>query len=465
MDDRRDILAPSELSLVRAAADSADLAFVRTSQLLLTYAEVAETVVPAARALAELARPLPRPLVWLRLSPTIESILALLTCIEAGVPFAAAHPRWTETEAAARLAALEGADFLHLPVPGHVAPSTIAVEIDEEAPLAVLFTSGTSGVSAPVVLSRRAFLESAVASRSAVMLDEADRWLLSMPLAHVGGLSILVRCLLARACVVLDTGAFEARRWASMLREHGITHASVVPTMLRRIVDAQIEAPPSLRCLLVGGAACDAGLARDAIALGLPIRRTYGMTETCAMTTCEAAPGQGGVGRNLLGIEMKSDAGEICVRSATLASGLFGRDGITPLPLTDDGWFRTGDLGRVESTGIVHIEGRRSEVIITGGENVHPSEVESALLSLHGVSQAVVFAVEHPEWGSRVSAAIVVDDPSVTPSIVAEQMRAKLSGFKRPKAYAVLPDFPSLPSGKVDRREAVRLARERLIAV
>lgn len=467
MEARPDILASSEFSLERAAADAGELAFLRTSQIVLSFADVAETVVPAARALRAASRSVRRPLVWLRLHPTIESVLAALTCIEAGVPFAAAHPRWTEAEAAARIASLEGADLLHVPVPvSEVAGvSSVRSDIDDATPLAVLFTSGTSGVATPIVLSRGAFAASVEAARSAVLLEEADRWLLSMPLAHVGGLSILVRCLLARACVVLDSGSFDARRWAGTLREHDITHASVVPTMLRRIVDAQTEPPPSLRCLLVGGAPCDAGLARDALGLGFPARRTYGMTETCAMMTCEAAPGQGGVGRSLLGVEMKSIDGELCVRSSTLAAGTFTRDGIAPLPVDADGWFATGDLGRVEATGIVHVDGRRSELIITGGENVHPAEIEAALLALHGVSQAVVFALDDPEWGSRVSAAIVVDDPTVTPALVAAQMRTRLAGFKRPKSYAVLVDLPLLASGKVDRRATVALATPRLIDV
>lgn len=463
MEHRPDILSSSLLSLERAAADAGELPFLRNSQVVLTYADVAETVRPAARALAHEAARHARPVVWLRLHPTIESVLAALTCIEAGVPFASAHPRWTEAEAAARIHALEGSDLLHLPTAGRSVTWSAPREIDEASALAVLFTSGTSGVSAPVVLSREAFIESAAASRSAIMLDETDRWLLSMPLAHVGGLSIVVRCLLARACVVIDAGSFDPRRWSTTLREHGITLASVVPTMLRRVVDAQIESPPSLRCLVVGGAACDEGLARDARNLEFPIRRSYGMTETCSMIACEAAPGQGGSGRNLLGVELKTVGGEICVRSGTLATGIFHKHGIVPLRLDEEGWFATGDLGRVDPTGIVHVEGRRSEVIITGGENVHPAEIESALLALHGVSQAVVFGVDDGQWGSRVAAAVVVDEPSITPHLIAEQLRMRLSGFKRPKAYAVLSELPMLASGKVDRRGTVVLATPRLI--
>lgn len=278
-----------------------------------------------------------------------------------------------------------------------------------------------------------------------------------MPLAHVGGASIVTRCLIARATIVLDEGPFDAQRWLDTVSSSQVTHVSVVPTMLKRVVERGARAPSSLRHVVVGGAACDDALVQRARALGFPVQRTYGMTETCSMVATESADSEGGFANVLEGVRATSIDGEICIAGPTLASGHWSADGISPLARDARGWFHTGDLGDVTADGTLRISGRGTDVIISGGENVHPAEVEAVLNGIDGVSAAVVYGEPDAEWGERVRAVVTLHGSTLDE--VAAAMRARCSGHARPRSYAVLAEMPLLASGKVDRREAITLAR------
>ena len=236
------------------------------------------------------------------------------------------------------------------------------------------------------------------------------------------------------------------------MREGGIGFASLVPTMLSRILDAwgDWEVPPSLRCLLIGGAPAPPALVQAATRIGFPLALTYGLTE--ASSQVATAPPSlvrdkpGTVGPPLPGIEVRvSDSGEILVRGSTVAAGHVG----------SDGWLHTGDLGRLDEDGHLWITGRLIDRIITGGVNVDPLEVEQVLESFPWVEEAAVVGIPDPLWGERVVAAVVQrsSGSSVPPDERDRRIRAELSPAKRPREFRDVRVLPRNRNGKVEREK------------
>jgi len=430
--------ARARISIGAIAREHPDQVFLRTPTSVITASDLASRlgqVDDASIALGDgvSAR---------ALGGDVSSVLSVLRAFEGLVTLVALHPRWTDEEGRRKLAVLgdRRADELR----GRQPDATF-----------VAFTSGTSGDSAAVVHTGRSIAAAAIASLDRLELGSGGRFLLSMPLAHVGGASIVARCLAARSEIVLDPsdGSFDARRWNEAARAMDVTHASIVPTMLKRIVDSRLAPPSSLRKLIVGGAACDSELAREAIGQGYPVVRTYGMTETFAMVACEAFPGEGGVGRPLPDCDVRVVDGELRIRAGSIAAEIVpGRS----LALDDEGFLRTRDAGSIDASGSLHVHGRTDDVVITGGENVHPAEVEAVLLAIDGVEGVVVFGEPDPLWGEVVVAAYVGGPDA---SSLAASVRDRLSGHARPKRYVRLAALPTLPSGKVDRVAVRSLVR------
>lgn len=325
--------------------------------------------------------------------------------------------------------------------------------LDLDAPHTVVFTSGTSGGAKPVVLTAGNHLWSATGSAARLGAHTDDRWLACMPLWHVGGLAIVLRAALHGATVVVHPG-FDAGAVVRTLHDERITLLSLVPTALGRVAD--LAPPPTLRCVLVGGAAAASALLRRAHASGWPVAPTYGCTEA-ASQVATATPGtHDGVGHPLLPTRVRvDDDGTIAVSGLTVSPGYLAPDG-TIAPLAPDGWFRTGDLGHVAADGTLHVLGRRDDVIVTGGENVAPTEVEAVLSAMPGVAEVAVAGVHDAEWGQAV-AAWVVPVAGTTPSLEAlrREARVHLASHKLPKRLFVVDALPRTAAGKV-RRTALR---------
>ncbi|MBX3251333.1 MAG: AMP-binding protein [Myxococcales bacterium] len=323
-----------------------------------------------------------------------------------------------------------------------------ASEDDEQVPLAIAFTSGTTGRPRAAVLSRRAFVAAARASEANLGWRDDDRWLLSLPPAHVGGLSVLVRAFLARRTVVLGPPRFDARGFGAAVERHRVTLASIVPTMLHRLLDEGWRPPASFRAVLVGGAAAPPSLLARAWAAGVPALPTYGMTETCAQVATRA-PGDlradPDVGAPLDGVEVRVRGGVLEVRGPTLFDGYLGE----PSPFDAEGWFSTGDLAALDDAGHLVVLGRRGDLIVRGGENVYPARVEAALVADPRIDAAMVVGVPDDEWGERVAAAVVASDEA---GALAALREAPLAPFERPTRVAFVPALPTNAMGKPDRR-------------
>jgi O-succinylbenzoic acid--CoA ligase len=347
---------------------------------------------------------------------------------------------------------------------------------DLAAVCAVIHTSGTTSNPRPIELTYGNFLWSAIGSGVALGVDPHERWLCTLPLSHVGGLSILIRSAIYATTAVIHE-RFETERALAAIQKERITLVSLVSTTLARLLDAGLREPPSLRCALTGGGPVPAALVQRARAAGVPVIETYGLTECCSQaataplaalnTTSGGHAGllarvaQDAPPRSATAIEPVSDLGAgvplFCTRTEIAPDGEILLSGPTVArgAQSADGRLHTGDLGRIDERGFLHVTGRKADTIVSGGENVAPSEVEAVLESCPGVLEAAVLGRADEQWGEAVSAIVVTAaGATLDERIVREHCAARLAPFKVPKhvTFASAP-LPRTASGKLLRRE------------
>jgi O-succinylbenzoic acid--CoA ligase len=377
----------------------------------LTYAELARRADGVARALH--ARGLsPGVRLGVALPPGEDFAVALHAAWRLGCPI--------EPGAADGLTAL--------PAPSD-ADAPLLDTHDLGAVAAVMSTSGSTGTPKEVRLTFGNWLWSALGSGVALGVDPRERWLSALPLNHVGGLSIVVRS------AIYATTALVHERWDTgrvlhALQHEDVTVVSLVPTTLARLLDAGLREPPELRTVLLGGAPIPPALAQRARAAGVSVTETYGLTETCSQVTTG--------GRPLFCTRVRiADDGEIVVSGPTVAGG---------------GELHTGDLGALDERGHLVVTGRKSDTIITGGENVAPTEVEAVLAEHPAVAEAAVHARADPEWGEAVVATVVLrDGATASADDLRAHTAARLPPFKVPKAVTFADALPRTASGKLQR--------------
>jgi o-succinylbenzoate---CoA ligase len=311
---------------------------------------------------------------------------------------------------------------------------------DSDRVLTVIFTSGTTGAPRPVELTVGNHLASARAARAALGTGPDDRWLSPLPVFHIGGLAVIVRCAIAGATALLHR-RFDPEAVAAELAGGRASLASLVPTMLARLRDAGLHSAPGLRAMLLGGGPVPDRLLEWARERGIRTRPSYGMTETCSQVAVAepweraARPGEGA--------ELRiGEEGEILVRGPMVAAAA----------VAPDGWLHTGDRGRIDERGLLHVEGRLKELIVSGGENVAPAEVERALLSHPAVEDAGVAGVSDPEWGEAIVAFVVLADGASEHELIAH-CRERLAPHKVPKRVEPVAALPRNAAGKLLRSE------------
>lgn len=353
-------------------------------------------------------------------SGTEDFAVALHAALLANVPFLPLDPRLAGDELALRRRLAPPGDPSSAPRGFH----------DLDAVALRIFTSGTSSATPkPVALTYGNLMWSAFGSAVALGLDPAERWLCVLPLAHVGGLQILVRSAIYGTSVILHPSC-DAHRVRAALEDDGVTLVSLVPTMLARLLDAGLREPPHLRHALIGGAPLAPALRARAEEAGIPVAETYGMTETASQVVTE--------GRPLLGtsVELAEDD-EIVVSGPTVAGG---------------GPLATGDLGAWTEDGRLQVRGRKADTIVTGGENVAPQEVEEVLLEHPGVRDVAVVGRRDPEWGEALVALVVPGTPQPTAEELRGWVGERLARFKVPKDVEWAAELPRNAAGKLERR-------------
>ncbi len=302
-------------------------------------------------------------------------------------------------------------------------------------PPLIMRTSGSTGEPKEVALSRDAMVASAVAALE--RLGGPGGWQLSIPVTGVGGLQVLVRSVLAGIDPVMvepiDASAVGGDR----------AYISIVPTQLHRLDEAgRLADLAAFDAVLLGGAAADRALLDRADAAGVRIVRTYGMTETCGGCVYDGLP--------LPGVSMRIAADDqVELQGPVLADGL---------DLTADGWFRTGDLGRIDAAGVLSISGRVDDVVQSGGVKVPLPAVTDAVRHLEGIRDAIVLGQPDREWGARIVAFVVAEG-----EVSIERMRDDLeaAGLDRrwaPKDVVVVSALPLLSNGKIDRQQLLAIS-------
>lgn len=434
--------------LERAAAGAPELAAVETPHGSLSYAQLLASALAGAEDLAEGgvstgAR------VAIALPPGLAFAQALHACLLLGAVAVPVDLRLSPSE---REHVTAGASLIVDEPLGTRSSSGVGPGSahDLASVAVVIHTSGTTSAPRPVELTYGNFLWSAMGSAVALGLDPRERWLCALPLSHVGGLSILMRSAIYGTTAVVHE-RFETDSVLNALREQGITLVSLVATTLARLLDAGLERPAALRCALTGGGPVPLALLDRARAVGVPVSQTYGLTEACSqVTTTPLAAiddGAGGwAGTPLFCTRLSAtEDGEIAVAGPTVAPGSLG----------EDGRLHTGDLGALDESGRLRVNGRASDTIISGGENIAPSEIEAVLEAHPGVLEAAAVGRPDPQWGEAVTAIVVVrSGVALTEEALRAHCAASLTPYKVPKQIVLTGEpLPRTRSGKLLRRE------------
>ncbi len=350
---------------------------------------------------------------------------------------------------------------------GKAGPSAPTIPLDPDAPAVAILTSGTTGRPKAALHSHASLAASAAAWSAA--LPAATGWLLCLGLAHVAGLGVAWRAMGAGAPlrVIPD---FDAEAVLDALFDGRSSHISLVPTQLVRLLeaarrDSRGAAPPRLRAVLLGGAPIPPERVAQALEAGWPVVLTYGLTEAgsgvTALVAGEVAAHPGSAGRPLPGVEVRiADAaangtGEIQVRSRAAFSGYLGSPEATAAAFEADGWLRTGDAGSLDGDGFLHVIDRRDDLIVSGGENVFPAEVEAVLAKHPAIAEAGVAGRPDPTWGAVPVASVVLRNGVPPPG--GDDLRRfcleRLAPYKVPAAFLVVAALPRTTSGKLRRSE------------
>ena len=330
----------------------------------------------------------------------------------------------------------------------------------------IFYTSGTTGKPKAVPLTYHNHFQSAIASALNLGISADDNWLLCMPLFHVGGLAIAWRSVINGTAITL-LPKFDEQEVLEAIATEKATLISLVPTMLSRLLQhPQAQNLQNLRGILLGGAPASSELIERCLQLNLPIMPTYGMTETASQITTLAADEvklkQGSSGLPLFGnqirivaedhpdLELPAGAiGQIMVCGASVMSGYLHNPESNSF---QDDWFYTGDLGYCDRDGYLYVVSRRSDLIISGGENIYPSEIESILLEHPAILEACVVGISDREWGESVAAVIVTEVEISLAEVRTFCEQKSLSRYKLPKSIHLRESLPKTASGKLLRR-------------
>lgn len=342
---------------------------------------------------------------------------------------------------------------------------------DSSDVLAIIYTSGTTGQPKGAMLTFGNFWWSALGSALNMGTQSDDRWLACMPLFHIGGLSIIMRAAIYGITAAVHDG-FDAAAVNQAIDDERVSIVSVVAVMLQRMLDERGNRlyPSSLRCVLLGGGPAPRPLLERCARLGIPVSQTYGLTETTSQLATlapeDALRRLGSAGRPLYPNEIRilsggqdarpHEPGEILVRGPVVMAGYAGRPDATAAAMVD-GWLRTGDIGTLDTDGCLRVLDRRDDLIITGGENVYPAEVEAALMAHPSVAEVAVVGLADAEWNQRVVAVVRLDnrldgDATAIQNELRSHCLTRLAGYKVPREIRITTaPLPRTASGKLQR--------------
>ena len=343
-------------------------------------------------------------------------------------------------------------------------------ETNEKDTAVIIFTSGTSGSPKGVELTNNNLFESFISINSSFNFSSNDKFLASLPFYHIGGFSMITRALLSGGTLLIPE-SLKTNDIAESLFKNDPTIISLVSTMLKRLIDNKISPNKNLRIAFIGGGPSDDDLILDSMNVGWPLVKVYGSTETSSMITglsgsdLRKRPASAGLqfGENIIKIMNDSgnelgidEVGEICVKGKSITKGYFKDLDLTKSRFRDN-FFLTGDIGYIDKEGYLFVESRRRDLIISGGENIDPLEIEAVILEHPHVVETVVFAVSSDEWGQTPIAAVVLSERSnLTLEELNSFIRDKIASYKIPSKLFFV---DQLPKNQVDKIQIEKLKK------
>lgn len=427
-------------------------------------------------------------------------VFSIAACWQLGVPFIPLDPKTPQAQLEQQIhdlapslifcdtpnrMRLQGEDVIHMDENFFLNAFTFDVrnislpnpdQIDAEEVFGYFFTSGTSSHPKIVPLKRRQMISAAEGSAHNFKPDPNHFWLLCLPLNHVGGITIILRSLIYKTAIY-RMGVFHEEMIKEFLSQNTqFQAASMVPTMLKRLLeDPLFRTHQHFKAMLIGGGPSNETLLRKAAERGIPIISSYGMTETCAQIVANPMLTPSGIYTPIKSVgkpfppnqvEIRdehgrkngiNDSGTIWLKGPQVFDGYYHKQD-NEGRFDEDGWFNTGDYGHINGFGQLFIESRRTDLIITGGENVNPVEVEEALEQLPNIKEAAVIGLPDEEWGQKVVAVVSLkEQKSLTVEEIRHQLRGKLTDYKLPKAVEVVEKFPKTTTGKIKKTELRKL--------
>jgi O-succinylbenzoic acid--CoA ligase len=316
--------------------------------------------------------------------------------------------------------------------------------------LSIMFTSGTTGRAKAVKQTYLNHYASAKGCEKRFGYSGDSVWMQINPIFHISGLSIVLRCVIAQ-CTNVIVERFEEGKILNLLKEEKVTHTSLVPVMLQRLLKSGNDFGPHLQGILLGGAGVTKKVLKEALDNRLPVYNSFGMTETCSQIVSIPYTDEkildGTVGKALHNVELKVDAGgELLVKAENVSPGYLNAD-----METADDYFRTGDLARLDEEGYLYILDRRKDLIISGGENIYPKEIEDRVHEVDGVERCVVIKVQDAQWGE--SPVLLVQGDNGSKEDILTHLTETLARYKMPREIHFVDEVTMTSTGKVSRQK------------
>jgi O-succinylbenzoic acid--CoA ligase len=349
-------------------------------------------------------------------------------------------------------------DLNEIPIANFDIKNYQSPDADDEA--VVIFTSGSSGSPKGIVHTFSSLINNIQNSNRILNHKEKDRWLASLPFYHIGGFQIICRSLFY-GCSIIFPQSLQTQDLEKSVKEFNPTHISLVSTQLQRLIHQNILANHSLRVSLIGGGLIDDELMLEAEKLGWKPYRVYGSSETGSMITAisadEITAKPQSAGKAFDNIEIKiSNESEILIKSNSLFKYYLNDEKETSSKLINR-WYRSGDLGFIDTEGYLFIEARRTDLIVSGGENVNPLEVEKVILQIPSIKDVCVFPKQNKTWGQIVACALVCDYQTIGEKNIKDFLKQNLAGYKIPKQYFFVDELPRTSLGKLEREKIKKM--------